>query len=365
MEENETKGFPSISLFPLSLSLSYKFRFWDFQYLTPYLDAGVGTVFKNFKTNKNKDRDNPILPSIGLGFLISLSKFQGDKSSLSELGISQSWIEIQYRKAFDFNKTCPDSNCTGYDSDALTAGFAFGFGKNPVTKRPKKTHKSNPVKTNKRGEYFYGNNKSVKTNKIISLLAGAYGPPDIESTRTGGLNYRKIYSHKEQFVFRLEFDQRLFRLESDQGLLGSVFLKLASGFTSARGEGFFLNNSKNEKPKETFNFYIFPTTLSLSYKLNLWNTQYLVPYLDAGMGYFGFAEHRSDGKKTSYGGAGVSSFSFGSLIRLTRDNNGTSLLYDYGITNIWLNLQYQRVIGLDKRKDFSSDMISAGFAFGF
>ena len=110
---------------------------------------------------------------------------------------------------------------------------------------------------------------------------------------------------------------------------------------------------------------MFPNTLSLSYKAQLWNIQYLTPYFDLGAGYYTFWERRSDDKKNSFGGAPVASVAAGLLVSLSIFGSGTGMASDYGIRQTWIDLQYRQVLGLDSKKDFSSNMITGGFAVGF
>ena len=291
--------------------------------------------------------------SLGLGILISFSKFQNERSPLSDYGITQSWFDIQYRKIFDL-KNCHESGCKNFTSDIVTAGFAFGFGKGGKKKK-------SSVKT------YVNKDKTFEITQAFSFLGGVYGPPNIQPTE-GGRDYQDVYSDKKQFVFRFEYDWKLFKynqklFKSDQNLFHSFFIKFGSGFTQADGQGRFRGELQGLKPREKFRFFIFPTTVSLSYKLDF--SSRLSPYVDGGMGYFGFLETRSDQKKINYGGAFVSSLSYGLLISLLNFQNQLTVFSEYGISQSWLNLQYRKINGLNERKDFTSDMITAGFTFGF
>ncbi len=53
------------------------------------------------------------------------------------------------------------------------------------------------------------------------------------------------------------------------------------------------------------------------------------------------------------------------MISLTKLVGDTNLRSDYGVTQSWFDLQYKQIVGLDSRKDFSSNMITGGFALGF
>ena len=243
----------------------------------------------------------------------------------------------------------------------------FYYSKNR-RKKKSRVHKKGiekPYRVGSDGSFYYSKrkNEGKKSFNILSILVGTYTPPDIQFVK-GGRNYQEMYSNKNQFLVRFEYELRLFKYEKK--LIHSFFMKFGSGFTQASGEGQFVGENQGIKPREKFRFFIIPTTVSISYKLDFLKTSYLTPYVDGGMGYFGFAETRSDHKKNHYGGAFVSSLGFGMLISLSQlFQNQLTMFSEYGISQSWLNLQYQKITGLDERKDFTSEMITGGFAFGF
>ncbi len=230
-------------------------------------------------------------------------------------------------------------------------------------KRKKKNRESRarygpkPAKIETDGTYVYDVDPG-KTRNIFYLRGGALGSPKI--TASSGATFDDVYGSSSNFVLALEYDWLIAE---------NLFLKLGSGFTTTEGKGQF----ENGRPTiETFQFYIFPNTLTLSYKLQIADIQYLTPYVEAGPGYFSFIEHRSDGdffafkgETTKFGGAFVGTATAGLLISLSKFSNGTSLMTDYGATQSWIDIQYKQVFGLDDRKDFSSNMITGGFAIGF
>ncbi len=214
-----------------------------------------------------------------------------------------------------------------------------------------------PAKIEKDGTYIY-NMEVGETQNTFYLRGGVLGSPEI--TASNGSTFDDIYGNSNNFVLAIEYDWIL---------SSNLFLKLGSGFTSTEGQGRFEDGSE---AREKFQFYIFPNTLSLAYKLQIGDIQYLTPYIEGGAGYFAFIENRSDGdvfsfngETTKYGGAFVGTATAGLLISLSKFSNGTSLRTDYGATQSWIDLQYKQVFGLDKRKDFSSNMITGGFAIGF
>lgn len=216
-----------------------------------------------------------------------------------------------------------------------------------------------PKKIEKDGTYVYNDDEDRPTTSAFYFRGGTFGAPKIKGATQ---NYEQVYGTDSNWVIAFEYEWKMF------DFLGELLVKFGSGISIDDGTGQYAtpgNNNPAILPKEEFQFILFPNTLSLSYKFQFWNSQYFTPYVDGGLGYYTFWERRSDNKKNNLGGAPVLSASAGLLISLTKWTSGTSLLSDYGIHQMWLDLQYRQVVGLDDRKDFSSNMITGGFGFGF
>lgn len=224
-------------------------------------------------------------------------------------------------------------------------------------KRPRKKVKygPKPSRVDSDGAFIYDADVKTQTNNVISVRAGVYGPPNIQPSTDGGLNFNDVYSSSASFIFTGEYSWKL---------TNSLTLKVGSGLTSTDGKGQFANGSSLE-PRESFQLFVFPNTASVDYKVMFWDTQYVTPYVDAGLGYFTFAEIRSDGDSTRFGGAAVAQATAGLLLSIDKIMGGTSLQSDYGVNESWMDLQFRRIIGIDSRKDFSGNMMTLGIAVGF
>jgi hypothetical protein len=248
----------------------------------------------------------------------------------------------------------------------FVASFSSSFGAEKNTAVSEK-----PEKINDDGDYIYKPQSSADAlyYKVDSLppIKGAFylrfgtiGPYDI--TGTSGTTFQQMYSKNSSFVVVAEYERYL------GNLLGKWTMKFGTGLTSEEGNGRFVSPSNaGEVPDEKFNFVIFPNTALLNYKLKFSDTQIFTPYVEGGAGYFTFIEHRSDGEKTRFGGAGVLAASAGLLVSMNLlDRNAASIMYeDYGVNHLWFDLQFRRYQGIDDKKDFSSNMITGGFGFAF
>lgn len=213
-----------------------------------------------------------------------------------------------------------------------------------------------PTSISKDGAFYYDDDLEAST-KAFAFRLGMMSPPQIKSATTGGLDFEGIYSDKRLFNLALEYDWIL---------TNSLYLKVGTGVAVAQGKGQFASvENSNLTPRETFQVYIFPNLVSLGYRFAFSEQPLLTPYIEGGAGYFAFMESRSDGESSKFGGAPVVAASGGLLISITKYSRDPELSNSYGIKQMWVDLQFKQIIGLDERKDFTSNNITVGFAFGF
>ena len=103
------------------------------------------------------------------------------------------------------------------------------------------------------------------------------------------------------------------------------------------------------------------------YRLQYWDTQPVVPYIEGGGDAITFAEVRDDGKSPKFGLApavhiaGGASFNLGFL----DGNSMIELDREYGINRVWLTGEFRALIGLSDKFDFSANVINLGFLVEF
>lgn len=236
----------------------------------------------------------------------------------------------------------------------------YYYSRKKKKKKPKAMYGEKPTRVTLDGAYIY-DDQAGETRNSFSLRGGAISAPSFSSP--SGATYKDIYGDGFKFLLALEYDWKI---------TNELYFKFASGISSAQGKGRFQNTPGLES-QETFQFFLFPNTFNLSYKFQIWDIQYLTPYIEGGPGYFTFIESRNDGSIfdfdsniTKIGGALVASAAGGLLISITKIAGGVnSFRSDYGATQAWVDLQFKQIFGLDKRKDFTSNMITAGISVGF
>lgn len=245
----------------------------------------------------------------------------------------------------------------------------------PYTTAPASQTKIQPIEKPESisddGEYFYPS-KSATGDVYYDLdhipaIKGAVfirvaTTSAFDITGDNGRTYKQVYGDSPGVGVVFDYEWQLFHL------LGKWTAKFSTGFTVGNGTGQFTDPANATlTPKEKFLMLISPHTVLLNYKMRFSDTQWFIPYVEGGPGYYTYIEHRNDGDKTGFGGAPVIAAAGGLLISMSLfDRNAAGLLYDdYGINHMWFDIQFRRNTGLDKQKDFSSNMISAGFGFAF
>lgn len=206
---------------------------------------------------------------------------------------------------------------------------------------------------------YYEIDEDPETDVIVYGRLGTVSPYEIQ---VDGTTFEELYTDSSSLLAYFEYEWNL------GYFLGKWGLKLGSGATFADGNGRFVGATNAAlTPRESFTFVTFPNTLLASYKFQFSDRQTVIPYADFGGGYMGFIEYRNDGDKTSIGGAPMLVAAGGLLInlRFLDIKSVNNLFEEYGIHEIWLDLQFRRNESLDDVKDFSSDMITTGFGFAY
>ena len=221
------------------------------------------------------------------------------------------------------------------------------------------------------GEYYYSTSSQPDAVYYdLTHLPPIKGAVYLRVSRTnafdlageGGATYKQVYGDDPGIGFVFDYEWQLFHL------LGKWTVKASTGLTVGNGKGQFASPlNAGVQPREKFLLLLSPHTLLLNYKLRFSDTQWFIPYVEGGPGYYTYLERRDDGDKTGFGGAPILAAAGGLLISMSLlDRNSAGLLYDdYGINHMWFDLQFRRIEGLDKSTDFSSNMISTGFGFAF
>jgi hypothetical protein len=154
---------------------------------------------------------------------------------------------------------------------------------------------------------------------------------------------------------------------------GKMGLKLESGLMAASGNGRFAtavdrpDGTSTTEAKEKYTFMLFPNSLALIYRLDLFHRQWIVPFAEGGIDYYTFCEFRDDGNVFKFGGDTLYHIAVGGsfLLDLLSREAIVQIDHSYGVNHLWLTGEYRHIGQIRGLYDFTDDVINAGFMFEF
>lgn len=210
-------------------------------------------------------------------------------------------------------------------------------------------------------EYLYDVEKSEQ-DKATTVLFSTFEPTDFKSANEdiagGPYNFNDFYT--PEFMFTADYEWQLYNTA-----IGKFGVKAGSGLMVAQGTGLFESDGTSSDDKLTL--FMFPNFVSGIWRLKFWDSQPLIPYVEAGAGYYAMVEFRPEDSKTALGGALVGLGAGGVAFEIGNISRDTAMILDrdYGINGVSLNLEYRLVVGLDSKYDLSYNSISFGFGFEY
>ncbi|HEX4924255.1 MAG TPA: CFI-box-CTERM domain-containing protein [Bdellovibrionales bacterium] len=213
------------------------------------------------------------------------------------------------------------------------------------------------VRITKEGAYIYKRNPSEQKS-AVSLRGGTFNVSGAVNPETG-LAFEEVYDSSGVIVF-FDYEWQLLRG------IGKLGLKFGTGIYAASGDGRFLNNTALTA-RERYTFVMFPNNISAIYRLQYWDKQIIVPFVEGGGGYYTFVEVRDDFKRTKYGGVPIGQFAVGGslLLDFLDPSAMVEMDEDHGINHLWLTAEYRYIESFKDDFDISNSMFSAGFLFEF
>lgn len=220
-----------------------------------------------------------------------------------------------------------------------------------------------PLEMRDTGEYYYKVETSPERGSF-SFRLGFIAAPTLQNAETG-TRFDQIYEAKTSPIVLFDYESKL------TGRFGRLGLKLGSGIYTAHGVGQFRNTTiarrSDDVPEERYTFLMFPNSLTGVYRFQYSDKQVFVPFVEGGIGYFGFTELRDDNVTPKIGGAAVSIAAAGANLSLDwLDRRAIrSLDNEWGVNHVWLTTEFRVLVGLNKTYDFTSNVFNAGVLLEF
>lgn len=217
------------------------------------------------------------------------------------------------------------------------------------------------LKINRDGSYQYktkiGSKSQSSTLKVMSL-----SPPVVTSADTN-VTYQSMYGGSNLIAVNFDYEWQPFQS------FGSLGVQFGLGLTTATANGTFKEThaKRPTESEESYNIFIVPISTFLIYRFEFVRRQWVVPFINGGITYYGMAEVRDDGKTPKVAGAPAMGGGGGLLFSISRlDAAGAfTLSQEYGVADMWLVLEARAMQGLYKDIDFTNQSFSAGIAVDF
>ena len=227
------------------------------------------------------------------------------------------------------------------------------------------------VRIKKDGTYIYDTQRVLK-KESSHITFGKANHPDItlliqqadsQGNLTGAeteFNFSDLYGESSGVIFGYDYEWFPY---IDKGKLG-IQAGMAAMFANGHGR---LTAVPNGESTESFTFLTLPLTLGGVYRLEWRDKQLLAPYISGGGTYVVLAEKRED-KATPklIGGLGFYA-SGGVLFNLSAFDRdaGFQLDSEYGISNMWVSLEFRVIEVQSSAFSFSNKYLNAGLSFDF
>lgn len=206
------------------------------------------------------------------------------------------------------------------------------------------------------GSYLFETEESEQSGSF-SMRAGSMAAPYIKNSQD--VEFTSMYSDKTLNIFFVDYSW-------EAQLFGKWGLTIGSGIGQSTAPGRFLSDPSQEA-LEKYTIYVLPNHFSLTYRFQYTKAPYLAPYISGGACAFAFAEKRDDNRKIKGIIARGVQVSGGMKFNLgVIDPQGAfNLDAEYGVNNIWLDVEYKMIKGAQVDRDISANIINAGISFDF
>ncbi|WP_413291704.1 autotransporter outer membrane beta-barrel domain-containing protein [Bdellovibrio sp. HCB185ZH] len=223
------------------------------------------------------------------------------------------------------------------------------------------------IRIEKDGTYVYKTKDKGEVKSTGSFRFGAMDAPIIKAA-DGVTTFETMYSGPTVPVLAFEYEWQPLKISQN--------LKVQAGFNlmMANGNGRFAESNPSggtpqagDKAREEYTFVAIPLNLGLAYRFQYMDRQVFAPYISGGGSYIPVVEYRDDGKNTNMVGTPAAFGGGGLLINIGAMDRDTAftLRSEYGVTNLWVTLDYRYLKSFSEDVDFKSNVITAGVSVDY
>ncbi len=232
------------------------------------------------------------------------------------------------------------------------------------------------VRIEKDGTYIYDIKRDMKVESSRISFGHALQPEvtiDVEkrdpSTGNGTgtfetYNFGDLYEETASII--ISYDYEKFPWIGKKGKLG---WQLGGSIMFAQGHGILVSkvSQADYKSREKYTFFTIPLTAGAVYRLEWKDKQLFAPYVAGGGTYTALIEKREDKSAPQFTAAPGFYGAGGVLFNLSQldDESGYALDSEYGISNLWLSLEFKVIEVNSDSFTFSNQYANLGISFDF
>ncbi|MBC7741886.1 MAG: hypothetical protein H7061_06800 [Bdellovibrionaceae bacterium] len=222
------------------------------------------------------------------------------------------------------------------------------------------------IRISKDGTYIYDLKQPLK-KQSGHIRVGQAEAPDISiaiTPKNGGATktykFDQFYESSSNLLIGYDYEWFPWIAKGKTGVQAGV------SFMMAQGHG-RLAADPDIPSEESFSFFTVPLTLGGVYRFEYKDKQIVAPYVTGGATYLLLAEKREDQSKVHFAGGFGGYGAAGLLFNLSflDDDSGYTLDSQYGISNLWLSLEYKAIEVQASAFNFSTQYLNAGLSFDF
>jgi hypothetical protein len=206
------------------------------------------------------------------------------------------------------------------------------------------------------GSYVYAGDES-SLDGSASIRAGQMPPIPLQNT--SGFFYEDIYGSSNLPLVLVDYDWLALRK------YGQWIINVGAGLGSTSGQGRFVDTG--EEAREQYTLYVLLPHVSFIYRMQYSSHPWMVPYFSGGGVPAVLVERRDDSKKSKYEFVPAAQASGGVRLNLGKLDAASvaNLDAEYGINNLWLDVEFRRIQSFNDKIDISSNLLNLGLGFDF
>lgn len=317
---------------------------------TPEIDSGEGDKLSQDLDAEALAEDDPAdLERKELGLELAPESLSTSKSEKSPS--KRGWNPRDPRKGF---LSADEENGYYYkeDSGGMEREYPNDY---KIVPRPE-NYKRGLLYVSGDGSYMYSGEDS-ELEGSASLRVSQM--PALQYENSLGVTYEDIYGSKPISLVLFDYDLLSFRR------FGHWVMSIGTAVGAASGQGLFVDDGT--EALERYSLFMVLNHISFIYRFQYTPHQWIVPYISAGGVPAILYERRDDNKRNRYKLVPAAQASGGLRLNIGRfDSFGASNLdVEYGINNMWLDVEYRRIQSFSDKIDISNNLINLGLGFDF